>query len=123
LTYQAVFQTKISSAWDWAHLISTLALIAALFAVVALSVYAYQPVKLNNNFPDDYSYLYGADRPFAPSLARTNTNGAFDALLRRLPRSHLALFRHQKYFPSSRTTKSATIFRPGRWTSFNPGWN
>ena len=120
LTYQAVFQTKISSGWDWAHLISTFALIAALlphvlvlvwrnfkvrqqetmqpilaaekqfgwktlftvaalFAVVALSVYAYQPVKLNNNFPDDYSYLYGPDRPFAPSLAKTNTNGAFDA--------------------------------------------
>jgi len=30
LTYQAVFQTKISSGWDWAHLISTFALIAAL---------------------------------------------------------------------------------------------
>ena len=32
-----------------------------------------------NEFPDDYSYLYGQDRPFAPSLARTNTGTAFDA--------------------------------------------
>jgi hypothetical protein len=120
LTYQAVFQTKISSVWDWAHLVSTFAIIAALlphvvvivwrnfkvrqqetmqpilaaekqfgwktlftvvalFVVVVLSVYAYQPAKLNDKFPDEYSYLYGPDRPFAPSLARTNTNGAFDA--------------------------------------------
>jgi hypothetical protein len=31
-----------------------------------------------NEFPEDYSYAFGPDRPFAPSLARTNTNGAFD---------------------------------------------
>jgi hypothetical protein len=51
----------------------------ALFAVVALLVYAYEPVALNNEFPEDYSYLYGPDRPFAPSLARTSTGGAIDA--------------------------------------------
>ena len=32
-----------------------------------------------NEFPEDYSFLYGKDRPFAPSLARTSTGGAFDA--------------------------------------------
>jgi hypothetical protein len=32
-----------------------------------------------NEFPSDYSYVYGKDRPFAPSLARTSTGGAFDA--------------------------------------------
>jgi len=32
-----------------------------------------------NEFPEDYSYLYGEDRPFAPSLALTITGGAFDA--------------------------------------------
>ena len=32
-----------------------------------------------NEFPEDYNFLYGEDRPFAPSLARTETGGAFDA--------------------------------------------
>jgi hypothetical protein len=32
-----------------------------------------------NQFPKDYSYLYGTNRPFAPSLAKTDTGGAFDA--------------------------------------------
>lgn len=52
---------------------------AGLFAVVALLAYAYEPTPLVNDFPTDYSFLYGADRPFAPSLARTNTGSAFDA--------------------------------------------
>ena len=52
---------------------------AALFgAVVAVLSYAYRPVTLNNRLPADYSYVYGPDRPFAPSLARTNTAQAFD---------------------------------------------
>ncbi len=48
-------------------------------AVVLMVVYAYQPVELNNTLPEDYNYLYGEDRPFAPSLAKTSTGGAFDA--------------------------------------------
>jgi len=32
-----------------------------------------------NEFPEDYALLYGEDRPFAPSLARTSTGGAFDS--------------------------------------------
>jgi len=32
-----------------------------------------------NEFPEDYEFLYGEDRPFAPSLARTETGGAFDS--------------------------------------------
>ncbi len=120
LTYQAIFQSRISYGWDLAHVISTFALIASLlphlltiviryfqtektdqvksiqtaqkrfgirqllivgglFAVLVLVVILYQPVKLNNKLPDDYSFLYGPDRPFAPSLARTSTGGAFDA--------------------------------------------
>ncbi len=50
-----------------------------LFAGVALLAYAYEPVQMANEFPDDYSYLYGPDRPFAPSLANTITGGAFDS--------------------------------------------
>ncbi|MCH7521200.1 MAG: cytochrome b/b6 domain-containing protein [Candidatus Marinimicrobia bacterium] len=50
-----------------------------LWAVVALLAFAYEPLKYVNELPDDYSYLYGPDRPFAPSLATTSTGGAFDA--------------------------------------------
>ncbi len=44
----------------------------------ALSL-AYSGSKYRNEFPSDYNFLYGKNRPFAPSLARTSTNGAFDA--------------------------------------------
>ena len=47
-------------------------------ALVALLSYGYRPVTLVNRLPADYSYVYGPDRPFAPSLARTNTAQAFD---------------------------------------------
>jgi len=51
----------------------------ALGALVLIAAVAYRPVRLNNRLPADYSYVYGPDRPFAPSLARTNTAQAFDA--------------------------------------------
>jgi hypothetical protein len=41
-------------------------------------VYAYSGEKYVNEFPEDYSYVYGEDQPFAPSLAKTSTGGAFD---------------------------------------------
>lgn len=50
-----------------------------LFAAVFLAGYSYRPVALNNSFPEDYNLEYGAGRPFAPSLATTNTGGAFDS--------------------------------------------
>jgi len=119
LTYQAIFQTKISKLWDLVHVIATFALIASfiphifliiirdfrkiksevaasivkaqrswlrnslifcviLFLVVAAWSVFYDPVAWKNQFPEDYSYFYGEDRPFAPSLATTQTGGAFD---------------------------------------------
>lgn len=48
-------------------------------ALVGLFAGLYSGTRYVNEFPDDYSYLYGTDRPFAPSLARTDTGGAFDA--------------------------------------------
>ena len=39
---------------------------------------AYSGVRYVNEFPGDYSFLYGTNRPFAPSLATTDTGGAFD---------------------------------------------
>jgi len=47
--------------------------------VVAALAIGYRPVRLDNRLPADYSFVYGPDRPFAPSLARTNTAQAFDA--------------------------------------------
>jgi hypothetical protein len=47
-------------------------------AAVALLTALYSGAKYVNEFPADYSYLYGEDRPFAPSLAVTTTGGAFD---------------------------------------------
>jgi hypothetical protein len=45
--------------------------------VIALA-FAYSGTKYHNQFPTDYSYAFGKSRPFAPSLAHTSTNGAFD---------------------------------------------
>ena len=50
-----------------------------LFVAVALGAFLYHAPEMVNQFPSGYSYLYGPDRPFAPSLARTNTGSAFDA--------------------------------------------
>lgn len=50
-----------------------------LLAAIFLGGYSYNPVALNNTFPEDYNLSYGDGRPFAPSLATTNTGGAFDA--------------------------------------------
>ena len=45
----------------------------------ALLAQVYSGTAYRNELPEDYSFLYGEDRPFAPSLARTSTGGAFDA--------------------------------------------
>ena len=47
--------------------------------LVGVMPLAYSGTVYINEFPDDYNFLYGKDRPFAPSLARTTTGGAFDA--------------------------------------------
>ncbi len=51
--------------------------VVAVGAVAGLT-YAYSGTRYKNVFPADYSFIYGKNRPFAPSLARTSTNGAFD---------------------------------------------
>jgi hypothetical protein len=47
-------------------------------AVVSMCTAAYSGTNYCNHFPANYSFAYGSNRPFAPSLARTVTNGAFD---------------------------------------------
>lgn len=50
----------------------------AFLAAVIFCAVLYRPVTYNNQFPPDYGMPYGPKRPFAPSLATTNTGGAFD---------------------------------------------
>ncbi len=53
---------------------------AALVALAAAGLNALESgPRYVNAFPADYSFLYGTNRPFAPSLARTSTGGALDA--------------------------------------------
>ncbi|MDH3254590.1 MAG: cytochrome c family protein [Acidobacteriota bacterium] len=47
--------------------------------VVAILSVAYPGQEYVNAFPADYNFLYGEDRPFAPSLAVTDSGGAFDS--------------------------------------------
>ena len=49
------------------------------FILVPTLALLYRPVPLVNELPADYSHVYGLDRPFAPSLARTASGGAYDA--------------------------------------------
>ena len=61
------------------YLWQTGAVTLASVAVMAALSATYSGTKYANAFPQDYSFLYGTNRPFAPSLARTDTGGAFDA--------------------------------------------
>ena len=57
---------------------SSALLVLGLVAVAGLTL-AYSGARYMNKLPKDYSYIFGKDRPFAPSLARTATGGAYDA--------------------------------------------
>jgi len=57
---------------------ATAALTGAGIILVGILSLAYSGTKYHNQFPSDYSSPFGKDRPFAPSLAHTVTNGAFD---------------------------------------------
>jgi hypothetical protein len=57
---------------------SLVGMLAGLLLIPALTA-TYSGTKYINAFPEDYSFLYGTNRPFAPSLATTDTGGAFDA--------------------------------------------
>ncbi len=52
---------------------------AALTALAASLPGLYSGTRYVNEFPKDYMFLYGPGRPFAPSLAKTATGGAYDA--------------------------------------------
>ena len=66
--------SKDARVWSGA---ATLATVVGVGLVIALA-FSYSGTKYHNQFPTDYSYAFGKNRPFAPSLAHTSTNGAFD---------------------------------------------
>jgi Cytochrome c554 and c-prime len=51
----------------------------AFFVPVLIAAFVFRPARFANQLPSDYSFVYGPDRPFAPSLARTASGGAYDA--------------------------------------------
>jgi hypothetical protein len=61
-----------------AYLLRTVLVAAAGLCLAAVLTPLYPGTRYVNEFPKDYNFLYGKDRPFAPSLARTSTGGAFD---------------------------------------------
>ena len=65
---------KTSAPYSRAAMIYSLAMLA----VVAVLAYAYQAPPQAKTFPADYSFKYGKERPFAPSLATTATDGFMD---------------------------------------------
>ncbi len=74
--WSAVIKNVVQAQWN--YLAKSALICTVLFALVFLWTFLYQPVSWKNTFPDDYSYLYGDERPFAPSLAKTDTEKAFD---------------------------------------------
>ncbi len=50
----------------------------ALLLPVGLAWVIYPGERFDNRFPADYSFKYGAGRPFTPSLAKTATGSAYD---------------------------------------------
>ncbi|HLF35473.1 MAG TPA: cytochrome b/b6 domain-containing protein [Cyclobacteriaceae bacterium] len=71
-----VMQAVLIAQNSWVKRVITISVF--LFFGAGLWSLLYIPDKWENEFPEDYSYLYGEDRPFAPSLAKTKTGGAFD---------------------------------------------
>lgn len=57
---------------------SLLPTVAGLLAIAGLTL-LYAGPRYVNELPEDYQYVYGEDRPFAPSLAVTASGGAYDA--------------------------------------------
>ncbi len=56
----------------------TATVLAACTASVLVASWLFRPAPLTEEFPEDYSFVYGEDRPFAPSLATTATGGPYD---------------------------------------------
>jgi len=70
-------KAEVTTEWlRWAG--SAVAATVVGIVIIGACALSYSGSKLNNRFPANYTLPYGNDKPFAPSLARTSTNGAFD---------------------------------------------
>ena len=78
ISFFRVLQGNASKTAKQFVLATVLCNVSGLILIGALTV-SYSGVPYVNQLPEDYSYLYGKERPFAPSLATTDTGGAFDA--------------------------------------------
>ena len=58
---------------------ASLCITAALAVTVAATAGMYRAPVMVNKLPADYSFVFGAKRPFAPSLATTESGGAYDS--------------------------------------------
>ncbi len=63
-------------AWRCLLQVGVFSLVGAVIVVALPRLYS--GTEYHNAFPADYEFLYGEDRPFAPSLARTESGGAYD---------------------------------------------
>ncbi len=68
-------QLRLARRRFWSH---TLIGSGSTIGICAVLSIAYQPPQWINAFPEGYNFPFGEDRPFAPSLARTDTNRAID---------------------------------------------
>jgi len=64
----------------WSSLWQTGVWAGGLTGLCWLTAGIYEPIQYDDSFPADYSFRYGEDRPFAPSLARKDTTDVEDAL-------------------------------------------
>lgn len=64
-----------AAGWFAVSSASALAGVCLIFLLAML----YGGTKYRNEFPSNYTFPFGKNRPFAPSLAMTATNGAYDA--------------------------------------------
>ncbi len=78
LVYARVLRAEEAPAARWFAWRAAIYTGAACALVLGMSL-AYPGATYVNEFPEDYAYVYGEDRPFAPSLAQTATGGAFDS--------------------------------------------
>jgi len=73
---RVVKKSEASAAWKLVGL-SIVVTVVGMGAALILPN-AYSGTDYVNEFPEDYDFLYGEDRPFAPSLARTESGTAMD---------------------------------------------
>ena len=76
-----VRQAQAARAWRALGLTTAGTVVCAL--IIAGVAMLYPGAEYVNEFPEDYSYIYGEDTPFRPSLARTRAQGAASSPPRR----------------------------------------